>query len=85
MEPVTVVVNAGHIFFVLGVAAGFAGGWFLGRQVQRRREEGMTTEEALKDTKGKVEALTLAEVKPYFQVLKNEIDKLKSDKQPPLT
>lgn len=78
MEPVTVVVSAGHVYFVIGCVIGFVGGWFLGRQVQRRREEGMTTKEALVDTKDKVENLTLAQVKPYLQVILNEIEKLKA-------
>jgi hypothetical protein len=82
MEPVTVVVNAGQIYFVLGALAGFVGGWFLGRQVQRRREEGMTTKEALLNTKDKVDALTIDQIKPYLQVILNEVKKAK---EPPLT
>jgi hypothetical protein len=78
MDPVTVVVSAGHVYFVLGVVVGFAVGWFLGREIQRRREEGLTTKEALKVTADKAEALTLAQVKPYLQVIMNEIEKLKA-------
>lgn len=79
MEPVTVVVNAGHIYFVLGAIAGFGSGWFAGTWYQRRKSEGLTKAEMV----DKAEALTLDKIKPYLQVILNEVNKLKGG--PPLT
>lgn len=73
MEPVTVVVSAGHIYFVLGVLVGIVGGWFAGTYYQRRRTEGMTKDEIKDD----VEARLKMHLNTVGKVLQAEIQKIK--------
>jgi hypothetical protein len=59
---------------VLGVLGGLAGGWFVGRSYQRRRDGGQSQAEIIAAEKAKV----VVAVMPYLQLLKREMDELKA-------
>lgn len=73
MEPVTVVVSAGHIYFVFGVLVGIVGGWFAGGYYKSRREQGMSKDEIKDD----FEARLKMHLNTVAKVLQAEIQKIK--------
>lgn len=73
MEPVTVTISGGHIFFVLGFLIGLLAGWFAGGYYKVRRQT-MSKDEVVDEAK----ALTEAKFVAGFKVIMNEIEKLKA-------